>query len=151
MWRVRTLCNIQGDSGRKVNIFGGDIIGHCEKKAYAKAADIVQYTEWFRTKSKHFCRWYYWLLWEKKAYVKGAGIVQYTRWFRTKGKYFGGDIIGHCEKKAYVKGASIVQYTGWFRKKSKHFSRWYYWSLWEKSLCEGCEHCAIYRVIQEEK
>jgi hypothetical protein len=41
---VRALCNIQGDSGRKVNIFVGDIIGHCDKKAYAKGVDIVQYT-----------------------------------------------------------------------------------------------------------
>jgi len=44
MRRVRELCNIQGDSARKVNIFGCDIIGHCEKKAYAKGAEIVQYT-----------------------------------------------------------------------------------------------------------
>jgi hypothetical protein len=44
MRRVRAMCNIQSDSGRKVNIFGGDIIGHCEKKAYLKGAGIVQYT-----------------------------------------------------------------------------------------------------------
>jgi hypothetical protein len=36
MRRVWTLCNIQGDLGRKVNIFGRDTIGHCEKKAYGR-------------------------------------------------------------------------------------------------------------------
>jgi len=44
MRRVRKLCNIQGDSARKVNIFGCDIIGHCEKKADAKGVDFVQNT-----------------------------------------------------------------------------------------------------------
>jgi len=29
-------CYIQGDSGEKANILGGDNIGHCEKKAYMK-------------------------------------------------------------------------------------------------------------------
>ena len=38
------LCNIQGDSGRKVNIFGGDVSGHCVEKAYAKGAGIMPYT-----------------------------------------------------------------------------------------------------------
>ena len=44
MRRVRALCNIQGDSGRKVNIFEVNIIVHCGKKPYAKGAGIVQYT-----------------------------------------------------------------------------------------------------------
>ena len=35
---------VQVDLGGKVNILGGDIIGHCEKKAYVKGASIVQYT-----------------------------------------------------------------------------------------------------------
>ena len=44
MRRVWVMCNIQDDSGLKVNIFGSDIICHCEKKAYAKGAGNVQYT-----------------------------------------------------------------------------------------------------------
>jgi hypothetical protein len=35
-----TPTNIQGDSGGKVNILGGDSIGHCEKKSsYGHASD----------------------------------------------------------------------------------------------------------------
>jgi hypothetical protein len=41
---VQALCNKQGDSAQKVNIFGCDIIGHCKKKAYVKGADNVQNT-----------------------------------------------------------------------------------------------------------
>ena len=32
---------IQGDSGRKVNIFGGDSIGHCEKKVHRNVCLIL--------------------------------------------------------------------------------------------------------------
>jgi hypothetical protein len=32
---------IQGDSGGKVNILGGDSIGHCEKKVYVKICVIL--------------------------------------------------------------------------------------------------------------
>ena len=75
---MRALCNIQGDSGRKVNIFGGDIIGHCEKKkAYVKGAalcnkqgDSAQKVNIFGCDIIGHCK--------KKAYVKGADNVQNT-------------------------------------------------------------------------
>jgi len=33
--------DIQGDSGRKVDIFGGDCVGHCEENVYMTMRPIL--------------------------------------------------------------------------------------------------------------
>jgi hypothetical protein len=33
--------DIQDDSGRKVNILGGDCVGHCEKKVYLNNSECL--------------------------------------------------------------------------------------------------------------
>jgi hypothetical protein len=60
--------NAQGDSGEKVNVFGGDIIGYCEKVQVHINMCLI------------------------------PNDYRIYRVIQEKVNVFGGDIIGHCEK-----------------------------------------------------